>query len=368
MRISFVFGTRPEAIKLAPVIKEFARNNLFELNICFTGQHKDMVIPILKLFNINIHVNLETMSKDQQLSEVVGVMFTEIGKYLSKIKPDVVFVQGDTTTAMVAATVAFFAGIKVAHVEAGLRTNDIYSPFPEEFNRVVISKITNFHFAATKNAFNNLLNEGVSSEHICLTGNTGIDALVFASKNKSHNLLKFLPEHVLDKKIVLITCHRRENFGLKFKNICKAVKELSEKFPDVNFIYPVHLNPNVNSPARKLLSDIDNVILIEPIDYFDFVQLMNKSYLIITDSGGIQEEAPSLNKPLLIIRENTERQEGVTAGTAILAGTSTRKIVERTTTLLENKDLYLKMTKIKNPFGDGMASKRIHEYLESKLK
>lgn len=367
MRISFVFGTRPEAIKLAPVISEFIKQNTFEVNVCFTGQHQEMVIPIFELFNLNIDVNLHTMRKNQTLSEVVGRMFTELGQYISEVKPDIIVVQGDTTTAMVAATVGFYAGIKIAHVEAGLRTHDINSPFPEEFNRVVISKIAHFHFTPTTNASAHLLNEGVDEKKIILTGNTGIDALLYAVNKIADTNKKIEPWEEGGKKIVLITCHRRENFGVRLESICEAIKTLAERYPAINFVYPVHLNPNIKDAVQNLLSNVSNIFLIEPQSYFNFVALMAKSYLILTDSGGIQEEAPSLNKPVLVLRDNTERQEAVEAGTAKLVGTATTDIIENTIMLLENEIRYQEMAHQPNPFGDGNAAMKIHEHLRKLL-
>ncbi|MCZ4221808.1 non-hydrolyzing UDP-N-acetylglucosamine 2-epimerase [Pedobacter rhodius] len=364
MKISFIFGTRPEAIKMAPVIRQFVKNEYFSINICFTGQHQQMVIPIFDFFNIQIDANLYAMSPNQKLSNTVGKMFEKLGDYIEEIKPDLIFVQGDTTTAMVATTVAFYLKIKVAHIEAGLRTFDINSPFPEEFNRVLISRIADIHFAPTVMARQNLLNEGIKNDKIIITGNTSIDALFFTLKKLKQQPINSINLSYNKGKVILITCHRRENFGDRFDSICYAIKELAERYPEITYIFSVHLNPNVQEPVFRLLNDIKNVHLLAPLNYFDFVYLMECSYLILTDSGGIQEEAPSLGKPVLVLRDTTERQEAIENGTALLVGANKNKIIEATIELIENKVLYSKMVKMTNPFGDGTAAKKIlHHFM-----
>ncbi|QIL40677.1 UDP-N-acetylglucosamine 2-epimerase (non-hydrolyzing) [Pedobacter sp. HDW13] len=368
MKIIFVLGTRPEAIKLVPVIKEFAKHKKYKLKVCFTGQHQEMVLPIFEFFNIKIDKNLKLMRNDQTLSAITGRLFTNLGVYLAAQKPDLVFVQGDTNTARVAATVAFYLKIKIAHIEAGLRTFDIMSPFPEEYNRVVISKIASYHFAPTKMAEKNLLTEGIKKDSILVTGNTGIDTLLLTLKK-----YKTIVDHSKNnwgkngRNIILITCHRRENFGKGLINICKAIKELSFTYKNIDFVFPVHLNPNVQKTVHQELQNLSNVFLINPLNYLEFVSLMAKSYIILTDSGGIQEEAPSLKKPILILRETTERQEAVENELAILIGNSTENIITNTKKLIEDKTFYSKMIQNKNPFGEGNASIMIFNKIENTL-
>ena len=362
IKVSIIFGTRPEVIKLATVIKAFKEKKNVQLDVCFTGQHKEMVLPLLQLFDIKVDYALDVMQPDQTLSGLSASSLITIDTYLKSVKPDIVFVQGDTTTAMCAAMTAFYNKIKVAHIEAGLRTHDIMSPFPEEFNRQVISKVANIHFAPTMAAAENLAKENISSAKIIVTGNTVIDALLFTRKKFEANnelYLKRYPWSDNGNKMILITGHRRESFGKGFENICYAIKELSEKYPEYNFVYPVHLNPNVQEPVKRILGKLENVFLIPPVDYIEFTNLMHFSYFILTDSGGIQEEAPSLGKPVLVMRDSTEREEAIRSGSAKLVGTTKEGIVQNVTMLIEDESLYYKMSGGINPFGDGRASSRI---------
>jgi UDP-N-acetylglucosamine 2-epimerase (non-hydrolysing) len=362
LKVSIIFGTRPEVIKLASVIQLFQQQDVLEVNVCFTGQHKEMVLPLLHFFEIKVDTSLNLMQPNQTLAGLSARSISGLDNYLNEISPDIVIVQGDTTTAMCAAITSFYRKIKLAHVEAGLRTDNIYSPFPEEFNRQVISKISNLHFAPTPIAKQNLLNENIDEKTISVTGNTVIDALLFTQQKVNSNPSRYLQKYPWDENknpIVLITGHRRENFGTGFQNICGAIKELAKKYSNYNFVYPVHLNPNVQEPVKQLLSALDNVYLIRPVDYIQFISLMTKSYLILTDSGGVQEEAPSLGKPVLIMRDTTERLEAIQAGAAKLVGTKKSDIVDNTIELLENKILYQKMSTISNPFGTGKAAEKI---------
>ncbi len=365
-KISIIFGTRPEAIKLIPVILELKKQNIFEVNICVTAQHREMLDQVLEIFEIKPHTDLDLMQPNQTLSKLTSRIITSVDRYFDTYKPDVVLVQGDTTTVMATSIVAFYHKIKVGHVEAGLRTGKKYSPFPEEINRVLTSKIADLHFAPTRISQENLLKEGINKNKIFITGNTVIDAL-FLAKEK---VLELNPEIVgLSKKLeelapyILITGHRRENFGEGFINICEAISELAEKYTDYNFIYPVHLNPNVQEPVNKFLANRKNIFLIKPQTYLPFISLMMHAKIILTDSGGVQEEAPSLGKPVLVMRENTERPEAVTAGTVKLVGTSKKRITNEVSKLIDDKQEYKKMANAINPYGDGLASKRIAEIL-----
>ena len=380
-KIFIVFGTRPEAIKFAPIIKEIRNNSSLKAVVCVFRQHDKMLDHILKVFDIMPDYDLKIMLSDKALFGrginilrkiknliISGFSFLNFLRILKKEKPDILMVQGDTSTAFLAAFLAFHFKIKIAHIEAGLRTYDKYSPFPEEINRQLISRLADFHFAPTERAQNNLLKEGIAKEKIFLTGNTAIDALFMIKRKQEGGIMgnenKFLKKHGIDfrdKKIILITAHRRESFGEGLKNIFSAIKELAEKRKDIAIIYPVHLNPNVYHLARKTLGGISNVYLIEPLEYDEFVFLMGISYLILTDSGGIQEEAPSLGKPVLVMREHTERQEGIEAGTSKLVGTGPETIINETLNLLDNKNAYNAMIKNYNPYGDGKAAQRIIE-------
>jgi len=369
----FIFGTRPEAIKMAPVVHYFKRNkHLIDTKVCITAQHREMLDQVLDFFEIIPDYDLDLMKKGQNLFGLSARIFTALHPVLEDYKPDLIFVHGDTTTTMIGSIAGFYGGAKVAHVEAGLRTFNKKAPFPEEINRQITGRVTDFHFAPTQKAKNNLLQENISDEAITVTGNTVIDALYWGLEklkdykdNEIENLKKILNPQ---KKLILVTGHRRENFGQGFINICNALKEIAETYKDeVQIIYPVHLNPNVQTPVNSILSDVDNIHLISPLSYPSFLWLMSRSYMILTDSGGIQEEAPSLGKPVLVLRETTERPEAVEAGTVILVGTDKNKIVENTKALLSENELYISMTKNHNPYGDGTASKQIFESIVKKL-
>jgi UDP-N-acetylglucosamine 2-epimerase len=371
-KITVVFGTRPEAIKLAPVILELKNYRDFEVNVCITAQHREMLDQVLKVFDIHPDVDLGLMKENQSLSELSSRVMTAMDTYYNVYNPDLVIVQGDTTTTFIASLTAFYHKIQIAHVEAGLRTWNKYSPFPEEINRSLTTKIVDLHFAPTKISKDNLLKEGIKEEKIFITGNTVIDALLLAREKLIDCEINItgLSESLLNNKnkIILITGHRRENFGEGFKNICEAISDLAKEFYNYHFIYPVHLNPNVRKPVFEILSGKNNIHLIEPLDYLPFVSLMNKSVLILTDSGGIQEEAPSLGKPILVMRETSERPEGIIAGTAKLIGVSKKGIFEETKKLLLTKDEYNRMANIVNPYGDGTASKKIAEIISTEMK
>lgn len=379
-KILLVFGTRPEAIKMAPLVNEFKKHpNDFKTIVCVTGQHRQMLDQVLDLFEIVPEYDLNIMKPNQDLYDITSNVLLGIRDVLKEVKPDIVFVHGDTTTSTTSALAAFYQQIPVAHVEAGLRTHNMYSPWPEEINRQITSRIATYNFAPTKGTKENLLKEDISAEKIFVTGNTVIDALQFVIKktNNSNEITLNVKDNLLksgyninnisaDKKIVLITGHRRENFGDGFLNICNAIKNLANKYREVDFIYPMHLNPNVRKPVLEILGDKttnSNIYLIEPLDYLPFVYLMSKSYLLLTDSGGIQEEAPGLGKPVLVMRDTTERPEAVDAGTVFLVGTEVEKIEKYVSNLIENNELYLSMSKAQNPYGDGNASKRIVDYL-----
>ncbi len=370
-KLSFIFGTRPEAIKLAPLILEFKKNTDFEVNVCVTAQHREMLDQVLEIFEIIPDVDLNLMQPNQTLSKLTAKVITSVDVYLENYQPDLIFVQGDTTTVFAVSLVAFYKKIRIAHVEAGLRTWNKYSPFPEEINRVLTSRLADFHFAPTETSKENLLREGINGKDIFITGNTVIDAL-FLAKEKIENDFPAIPGLAPDifengNKNVLITGHRRENFGRGFEQICEAVANLAQEFPDVNFIYPVHLNPNVQKPVNKYLSHQKNIYLINPLGYLPFVAVMYKSDIVLTDSGGVQEEAPSFGKPVLVMRENTERPEAVTAGTVKLVGTDSEKIFSEVKTLLTNSAAYSRMANAVNPYGDGLASKRIVKIISESL-
>jgi UDP-N-acetylglucosamine 2-epimerase (non-hydrolysing) len=367
-KISIVFGTRPEAIKLAPVILKLKEEKSLEVNICVTAQHREMLDQVLEIFNIVPDIDLNLMKPNQTLSSLTATIITSIDKYFSDYKPNVVIVQGDTTTVMAVSIAAFYHKIKVAHVEAGLRTFNKNSPFPEEMNRVLTSRISDYHFAPTEISKNNLIKEGVSENDIYITGNTVIDALFLATekvKNYKPEIIGLNSAESFEKETpyILITGHRRENFGQGFIDICEAISELAIKYPSYNLIYPVHLNPNVQEPVNKILGGKKNVFLLEPQTYLPFVSLMMDSHIILTDSGGVQEEAPSLGKPVLVMRENTERPEAVTAGTVKLVGTDKFRIIEEVSKLIDDKNAYEEMANAVNPYGDGLAAERIKNIL-----
>jgi len=369
IKILIVFGTRPEAIKIAPVIKELQKHrDKFICCICVTSQHRQLLDPLLTLFDIKTNYDLNIMRENQSLEYITTATLTKLGKILEQEKPDYLFVQGDTTTAMAASLAAFYHRIKIAHIEAGLRTWNKLQPYPEEINRKIIDAVSDLCFAHTEQAKQNLLQEGITAENIIVTGNTVIDVLLDIAGRKfdlKGSVLKNIP--FTEKKVILVTAHRRENFGQPLINICYAIKEIALCYPyDVYFVYPVHPNPNVQNTVYSILSGLENVLLIEPLNYEIFVQLMKNSYLILTDSGGLQEEAPSLVKPVLVLREVTERTEAVDAGTAQIVGTQREKIIEKTINLLENRTAYEHMSKALNPYGDGKASKRIVNHLLKK--
>ncbi len=362
-KISVIFGTRPEAIKLAPIILGLKKNKEYDLNVCITAQHRHMLDQVLEIFEIRPDVDLNLMKPGQTLANLTADAIKSVDKYLAEYRPNIIFVQGDTTTVLAASLAAFYNKVKVAHVEAGLRTFNKYAPFPEEINRVITSRLTDIHFAPTKTSAQNLLNEGISGEKIFITGNTVIDALFYVKDKvlKNPPAITQIPNEILngEKQIVLITGHRRENFGDGFINICNAIAELAETFKNHIFIYPVHLNPNVQSPVNEILKNKPNILLIEPLSYLPFVYLMTKAKIILTDSGGIQEEAPSLGIPVLVMREVTERPEAVEAGCVQLVGTDKDKIIEMVTRLLTDDVYFKKMQMVINPYGDGKAVERI---------
>lgn len=362
-----IFGTRPEAIKMAPLISEFMKNEEFETKVCVTAQHREMLDQVLEFFQIQPDYDLNIMKPEQTLSSLTADILTELGKIIDEYQPDFIYVHGDTTTSMVSALAGFYAGSKICHVEAGLRTFDKNSPFPEEINRQITGRLADYHFAPTKQAANNLLLENVDQERIVVTGNTVIDALldsVQKLKDFESEEISNLKKVITSQKVILVTGHRRENHGEGFIKICEALKEIALIFPQVQIIYPVHLNPNVQRPVREILSNINNVKLIAPLSYPAFVWLMMKSYLIITDSGGVQEEAPSLGKPVLVMRETTERPEAVSAGTVLMVGTDKKMIVNETRMLLEDNEKYASMGDRHNPYGDGQASRRIVNFMK----
>jgi UDP-N-acetylglucosamine 2-epimerase (non-hydrolysing) len=369
-KILIVFGTRPEAIKMAPVVKAFLKEETnFQTKVCVTAQHREMLDQVLSFFDITPDYDLNLMKPGQNLFSLTADILTGMKSVLEEFCPDYVFVHGDTTTSMVASLAGFYYGAKVCHVEAGLRTFNKLAPFPEEINRQMTGRLADFHFAPTKQSKENLLREGVKEEQIIVTGNTVIDALFEGVKlvnkldtNESLNQVKSLVNG--QKEIILVTGHRRENFGQGFINICKALKSIAAEF-DGDVIYPVHLNPNVQKPVYEILEGIKNIKLIAPQPYESFIWLMNKAKIIITDSGGVQEEAPSLGKPVLVMRDTTERPEAVEAGTVILVGTDADKIVKETLDLLKNPKRYDVMSQLHNPYGDGKAANRIVQFMKS---
>ena len=378
--IMLVFGTRPEAIKMAPLVKALQKEgDKFRTLVCVTGQHREMLDQVLQLFEITPDFDLNIMHKGQNLYDVTSKVLMGMGDVLKSEKPDIVLVHGDTTTSMAAALASFYEQIPVGHIEAGLRTNDIYSPWPEEINRQITGRISTYNFAPTQFGRNNLIKENIPENKIIVTGNTVIDALYYVvDKIKSDSTLSNeLQTKILGmgydmyrlsdgkRRMVLITGHRRENFGDGFRNICNALAFLSDKYQDVDFVYPMHLNPNVRGPINELFADNkrNNLFFIEPLDYFEFVLMMENSYIVLTDSGGVQEEAPGLGKPVLVMRDTTERPEAVEAGTVKLVGTDYNAIVEEMSLLLDSKDAYNTMSKAVNPYGDGKACERIVNYL-----
>ena len=371
LQILTIFGTRPEAVKMAPVVLELDRTAAVDAKVCITAQHREMLDQVLNIFHISPDIDLNLMTPDQSLAGITAAIFTELDRVLSDLEPDWILVQGDTTTVMAAALLGYYHQIKVGHIEAGLRTGDKWQPFPEEINRKVAGAVADLHFAPTEWSRQNLLNEGIPDSIIRVTGNPVIDALHYVAKTPP-------PEEVLEifdqiglardldvpgPRLILVTAHRRENFGQPLINICNAIKEIAVRCPDVHFVYPVHFNPNIQKPVHSNLDGIENVLLTKPLEYELFVHLMKRSYLILTDSGGLQEESPSLGKPVLVLREVTERCEAIEAGTAEIVGTQPERIIEKAINLLENKKDYERMSEAINPYGDGRASERIVSYI-----
>lgn len=377
-KILLVFGTRPEAIKMAPLVKEFKKYpNIFETKVCVTAQHREMLDQVLALFEISPDYDLNIMKPGQDLYDITSNVLLGMRSVLLECKPDIVFVHGDTSTTFTVTLAAFYEKIKVAHVEAGLRTYNIYSPWPEEANRQITGALAHYHFAPTTTSQKNLLNENKNPNNIIVTGNTVIDALFLAlAKIKTNQELQTRIHHSLsssnyllqeDKKIILVTGHRRENFGENFINICEALKHIAVSNPDIDIVYPVHLNPNVQTPVNNILADVPNIFLIAPLPYESFVYLMSKSYFIITDSGGVQEEAPSLGKPVLVMRDTTERPEAIDAGTVKLIGTNKEHMIKEIQILLDNFAQYTAMQQAHNPYGDGKASAKIIAFFMEKV-
>lgn len=380
-KIMLVFGTRPEAIKMAPLVKKFQESNYFSTVVCVTGQHREMLDQVLDIFDIIPDFDLDIMKQGQDLYDVTSRVLLGIRDVLKKICPDVVLVHGDTTTSTAVALATFYQQIPIGHIEAGLRTYNVYSPWPEEMNRQITSRLATFHFSPTQLSKQNLLHEGISDTQILVTGNTVIDALYWVlNKIRNDSGLHCKLEAAIcnvgydinrlmeGKKLVLITGHRRENFGKGFVSICKAIKYLSKKYKEVDFVYPMHLNPNVRKPIHDVFGEelsSDNIFFIDPLEYLSFVYLMDKAYLVLTDSGGIQEEAPGLGKPVLVMRDTTERPEALDAGTVKLVGTDYNKIVSEVSLLLDNTNAYRRMSKAINPYGDGKACDKIISFFEN---
>jgi UDP-N-acetylglucosamine 2-epimerase (non-hydrolysing) len=366
-KVLIVFGTRPEAIKMAPLVKAFQKQpNQFDTKVCVTAQHREMLDQVLSFFEITPHYDLDLMKPDQNLYGLTADIITNLKPVLEDFQPDYVFVHGDTTTTMAGSIASFYSGAKVCHVEAGLRTHNKLSPFPEEINRQITGRICDYHFAPTETSKKNLLLENIKEDTILVTGNTVIDALLESvkrvKKKPSFNIQE-LSKILEDKEMILVTGHRRENHGDGFVRICEALKIIAQDCPNRLIVYPVHLNPKVQEPVKRILKDVDNVILIDPLAYPDFIWMMNRAKIIITDSGGVQEEAPSLGKPVLVMRDTTERPEAVDAGTVILVGTDKEKIVKEALDLLNDEERFDAMSTLHNPYGDGNASERIVDYI-----
>ena len=378
-KVLLVFGTRPEAIKMAPLVKEFQKDTInFETKVCVTAQHREMLDQVLDLFEIVPEYDLNLMKPGQDLYDITSNVLLGMKDVLSDFNPDVVLVHGDTTTTSATSLSAFYQQIKIGHIEAGLRTGDLMSPWPEEANRQITGVLANYHFAPTSTSENNLLKENKNSKNVIVTGNTVIDALFLAlNKIKSDNKLEKQIIHDIESlftnlkfkikhsKFILVTGHRRENHGQGFINICEALKTIAVNNPDIDIVYPVHLNPNVQKPVKEILSNIENIYLIEPLQYEQFIYMMDKSYFIITDSGGVQEEAPSLGKPVLLMRDTTERPEALEAGTVKLVGTDTKLIIKEAQKIIDDKIAYEKMSKAHNPYGDGKACSKIVEFIKN---
>ena len=376
--ILIVFGTRPEAIKMAPLVRAFNEDKEIDSAICITAQHRQMLDQVLTLFDIKPDYDLDIMEHGQDLFDVTSKILLKMRKTITDVKPKLVLVHGDTTTSMITAMACFYLSVPIAHVEAGLRTNNMLAPFPEEFNRRVTGLISQLHFAPTEKSRDNLLKEGVDPDIISVTGNTVIDALHWAlsiirndetvKRSVKQKLDEQIPFDYESQKFILITGHRRENFGEGFLEICEAISTLADKYQEVNFVYPVHLNPNVTQPVNKILSKKKNVFLIQPLEYLAFIYLLSNCHLVLTDSGGIQEEAPSLGKPVLVMRDTTERPEAVEAGTVKLVGAQKHRIIEGVSELLDNADCYNEMSKSLNPYGDGTATPTIVTEVKRFLK
>ena len=368
-KILLIFGTRPEAIKMAPLVKEFQKHpTVFDTKVCVTAQHREMLDQVLDFFEIKPDYDLDLMKPKQNLYSLTAIIIESLKPILEEFAPDYVFVHGDTTTTMAGSIASFYSGSKVCHVEAGLRTNNKRSPFPEEINRQITGRICDYHFAPTETSKTNLLEENILEKSILVTGNTVIDALMKSVEKVNENpsqLIQELSKKIGNQEIVLVTGHRRENHGGGFERICKALKRIAKD--DINrlIIYPVHLNPKVQEPVNRILFGVDNIILIDPLPYEDFIWLMNRSKIIITDSGGVQEEAPSLGKPVLVMRDTTERPEAVEAGTVLLVGTDEDLIVNKALKLLNNVEIFDKMSKLHNPYGDGTACEKIVKFIRS---
>lgn len=363
-----VFGTRPEAIKMAPLVKEFQNQSEFETKVCVTGQHREMLDQVLEFFEVKPDYDLDLMKPNQNLYGLTADIITGLRPVLEEFQPDFIYVHGDTTTTMAASIAGFYSGAKIVHVEAGLRTNNKRAPFPEEVNRQITGRVADIHFSPTEASKENLLKENVDPSTIVVTGNTVIDALLFSSEKvkeyKSEEIDELKKTLNFQKKIILVTGHRRENHGEGFIKICESLKEIANNNKEVQIIYPVHLNPKVKKPVYEILGNVENIKLIAPLSYPSFVWLMNHAYMIITDSGGVQEEAPSLGKPVLVMRDTTERPEAVDAGTVILVGTDKEKIVFETQELLDNQHKYSQMSSLHNPYGDGRACERIVTFIK----
>lgn len=363
IKVLTIFGTRPEAIKMAPLVKEIEKNSdKLESIVCVTAQHREILDQVLELFNIKPDFDLNIMKENQNLWSITSDVLLKVKDVIEKVKPDVVLVHGDTTTSMAAALSAFYARVPVGHVEAGLRTFDKYYPFPEEINRVFADSVCTYHFAPTDKSCENLIKSQISQEHIYKTGNTVIDALLYTVENHKQNIENLNLDNNL--KTILLTSHRRENFGEPIREICTAILEIVERNKDIQVVYPVHPNPNVRKPVYELLADKERIHLIEPLEYAQFCNLMKQAHIILTDSGGVQEEAPSLGKPVLVLRDTTERPEAIEYGTVKLVGTNKEKIVSTVQLLLDSDEEYNKMAEAINPYGDGLASKRIVEVLK----
>ena len=365
IKVMTIFGTRPEAIKMAPLVKELEKRKEIESIVCVTAQHREMLDQVLKVFNIKPDYDLNIMKQGQTLSEITSRVLLGLEEVIKEVKPNIILVHGDTTTTFAGTLAAFYNNIDIGHVEAGLRTWNKYSPFPEEMNRQMVDCMTDMYFAPTEVSKNNLLIQGINEEKIYITGNTAIDAMKYTVNDNYYNEIF---DWVSEDKLILLTAHRRENLGEPMRNIFKAIKRILEEYSDIKVIYPIHLNPKVREVANEIFGGIERIKIIEPLGVFDFHNFIKKSYLILTDSGGIQEEAPSLGKPVLVLRDTTERPEGIKAGTLKLIGTDEKKVYKEIKKLLDDKSEYEKMSKANNPYGDGFASKKIVDEIINKYK